>query len=242
VPADPLTAGIFSAHLTTGAPLHAGLISCCPSVRVAAPLSRQQAPGESKEGASSSRFLDTLEPALVEKIVNEIMDHGPTVAWDDIAGLSDAKKAIQEMVVWPMMRPDLFTGLRAMPKGVLLFGPPGTGKTLIGKCIASESKSTFFSISASTMTSKWVGEGEKMVRALFAVAREHLPAVIFIDEIDSLLTQRSESEHESTRRIKTEFLVQLDGAGTDKNEHLLIVGATNRPQVRMVSVAVRYSH
>jgi len=178
----------------------------------------------------------------VEKIVNEIMDHGPTVAWDDIAGLSDAKKAIQEMVVWPMMRPDLFTGLRAMPKGVLLFGPPGTGKTLIGKCIASESKSTFFSISASTMTSKWVGEGEKMVRALFAVAREHLPAVIFIDEIDSLLTQRSESEHESTRRIKTEFLVQLDGAGTDKNEHLLIVGATNRPQVRMVSVAVRYSH
>ena len=98
------------------------------------------------------------------------------------------------MVVLPMMRPDIFTGLRAPPKGLLLFGPPGTGKTLIGKCIASQSGSTFFSISASSLTSKWVGEGEKMVRALFAVAKVHQPAVVFIDEIDSLLTSRSEGQ------------------------------------------------
>jgi fidgetin-like protein 1 len=77
----------------------------------------------------------------------------------------------QEIVVWPLLRPDIFAGLRGPPKGILLFGPPGTGKTLIGKCIASQSKSTFFSISASSLTSKWVGDGEKMVRALFAVAR-----------------------------------------------------------------------
>ena len=113
---------------------------------------------------------------------------------------------------------------------MLLFGPPGTGKTLIGKCIASQSGSTFFSISASSLTSKWIGEGEKMVRALFAVARVHQPSVVFIDEIDSLLSQRSESEHEASRRIKTEFLVQLDGATTEGDERILVVGATNRPQ------------
>lgn len=73
--------------------------------------------------------------------------------------------------MWPLLRPDIFTGLRHPPKGILLFGPPGTGKTLIGKCIASQSHSTFFSISASSLTSKWIGDGEKMVRALFAVAR-----------------------------------------------------------------------
>ncbi len=85
----------------------------------------------------------------------------------------------------------------------------GTGKTLIGKCIASQSKATFFCVSSSSLTSKWHGESEKLVRALFAVARSRQPAVIFIDEVDSLLQERSENEDESTRRIKTEFLVQI---------------------------------
>lgn len=174
--------------------------------------------------------LKNIEPRMVELIENEIMDNGSPVNWDDIAGLEFAKKTIQEIVVWPMLRPDIFTGLRGPPRGILLFGPPGTGKTLIGKCIASQSRSTFFSISASSLTSKWIGEGEKMVRALFAVARVNQPSVIFIDEIDSLLSQRSESEHESSRRIKTEFLVQLDGATTSQEDRLLVVGATNRPQ------------
>ena len=118
----------------------------------------------------------------------------------------------------PLLRPDIFTGLRGPPKSLLLFGPPGTGKTLIGKCIAAQSGSTFFSISASSLTSKWVGEGEKMVRALFAVAKVNSPSVVFIDEIDSLLSSRSDGEHESSRRIKTEFLVQLDGAGPEGGE------------------------
>lgn len=104
---------------------------------------------------------------------------------------------------------DIFNGLRGPPKGLLLFGPPGTGKTMLGRCIASQAGATFFSISASSLTSKWVGEGEKMVRALFAVARWKEPSVVFVDEIDSLLTQRSESENEASRRIKTEFLVQF---------------------------------
>ncbi|XKL66182.1 hypothetical protein PGB90_009602 [Kerria lacca] len=166
--------------------------------------------------------LKNLDPKMIELIKNEIMDHSSPVTWDDIAGLEFAKKTIQEIVVWPILRPDIFTGLRRPPKGILLFGPPGTGKTLIGKCIASQSSSTFFSISASSLTSKWIGESEKLVRTLFAVARCQQPAVIFIDEIDSLLSQRSETEHESSRRIKTEFLVQL--------VIILVIGATNRPQ------------
>eukprot|EP00117_Sycon_ciliatum_P002139 scpid42032/ scgid2058/ Fidgetin-like protein 1 len=182
------------------------------------------------EELSKDERLSGLEPRMIELIMNEIMDHGPPITWNDIAGLEFAKKTIQEIVVWPMLRPDIFTGLRGPPKGMLLFGPPGTGKTLIGKCIASQAGATFFSISASSLTSKWVGEGEKMVRALFGVARCHQPAVIFIDEIDSLLSLRSDSEHESSRRIKTEFLVQLDGATTISEDRLLVVGATNRPQ------------
>ena len=106
----------------------------------------------------------------------------------------------------------------------------GTGKTMIGKAIASESKSTFFNISASTLTSKWIGESEKTTRALFAVARCYERSVIFIDEIDSILTQRSDSENEASRRLKTEFLIQLDGAGVGEEDRILIVGATNRPQ------------
>ncbi|KAM4591791.1 fidgetin-like protein 1 isoform 1-T2 [Odontesthes bonariensis] len=200
------------------------------------PIPRQEEEDSTASGNSSrepqimDERLKNFEPKIIELIMSEIMDHGPPVAWDDIAGLEFAKTTIQEIVVWPMLRPDIFTGLRGPPKGILLFGPPGTGKTLIGKCIACQSGATFFSISASSLTSKWVGEGEKMVRALFAIAHCHQPAVIFIDEIDSLLSQRTDGEHDSSRRIKTEFLVQLDGAATGAEDRILVVGATNRPQ------------
>ncbi|KAF9209542.1 hypothetical protein BGZ59_010070 [Podila verticillata] len=175
--------------------------------------------------------LKNIEPRMIETIKNEIMDSVPQVEWNDISGLEHAKETITEAVTWPLLRPDLFTGLRRPLKGLLLFGPPGTGKTMIGKCIASHSKATFFNISSSSLTSKWIGDGEKMVRALFAVARCHQPAVIFMDEIDSLLTQRSDNENEASRRIKTEFLIQFDGVGTTgEDDRLLLVGATNRPQ------------
>ena len=129
-----------------------------------------------------------------------------------------------------MKRPDFFTGLRVCPKGLLLFGPPGNGKTLIGKAIAHESGATFFSISSSSLTSKWIGEGEGLVRTLFEVADHRAPSVVFMDEVDSLLTQRKADEEESTRRMKTEFLVQLDGAGNKREGHVLVIGATNLPQ------------
>ncbi|XP_071769418.1 fidgetin-like protein 1 [Centroberyx gerrardi] len=198
------------------------------------PRQEEEEGGAGHSSGQETQLLDerlkNFEPKIIELIMSEIMDHGPPVAWDDIAGLEFAKATIKEIVVWPMLRPDIFTGLRGPPKGILLFGPPGTGKTLIGKCIACQSGATFFSISASSLTSKWVGEGEKMVRALFAIARCHQPAVIFIDEIDSLLSQRTDGEHDSSRRIKTEFLVQLDGAATAAEDRILVVGATNRPQ------------
>ncbi|KAJ2553093.1 Fidgetin-like protein 1 [Coemansia sp. RSA 1933] len=174
--------------------------------------------------------LRNIEPRMIEMIENEILTAAQAVSWDDIAGLGPAKNAVRMAIIYPLLKPDLFRGIRAPPKGLLLFGPPGTGKTMIARCIASQAGATFFNISASSLTSKWIGEGEKMVRALFAVARVRQPAVIFIDEIDSLLTQRTDGEQEATRRIKTEFLVQLDGCGTADDDRIVLLGATNRPQ------------
>ncbi|MEW5314691.1 MAG: hypothetical protein WDW38_006164 [Sanguina aurantia] len=131
---------------------------------------------------------------LVETICNEILDSSGRVMWDDIAGQDHAKQLIQEMVVWPIQNPQLFKGARAPPKGMLLFGPPGTGKTLIGRAVAGNIDATFFSISASSLTSKWIGEGEKMVRVLFALAGCLQPSVIFIDEIDSILSARKSED------------------------------------------------
>ncbi|CAH1437789.1 unnamed protein product [Lactuca virosa] len=167
--------------------------------------------------------LRNIEPRLIEQISNEIIDSNTNVHWDDIAGLHHAKKCVNEMVIWPLLRPDIFKGCRSQGRGLLLFGPPGTGKTMIGKAIAGESKATFFYISASSITSKWVGEGEKLVRALFGVARCRQPAVIFVDEIDSLLFKRnSYYEHESTRRIKTQFLIEMERFGG--SEQILLIG------------------
>lgn len=174
--------------------------------------------------------LRNLEPRLLEHVSNEIMTRTTNTTWADIAGLEHAKKCVDEMVIWPLKRPDLFRGTRKPGTGLLLYGPPGTGKTLIGRAIAGESKATFFSISASSLTSKWIGEGEKLVRALFGVARCRQPAVIFVDEIDSLLSQRkSDGEHESSRRLKTQFLIEMEGCGSG-DDRILLIGATNRPQ------------
>ncbi|CAG9585818.1 unnamed protein product [Danaus chrysippus] len=193
------------------------------------PMLGAQEKQELAEPAVIDDRLKNIDPKMIELIENEIIDKGTPIGWEDIAGLEHAKSVIQEAVVWPLLRPDIFTGLRCPPRGILLFGPPGTGKTLIGKCIASQCRATFFSISSSSLTSKWIGDGEKMVRALFAVARCHQPAVVFMDEIDSLLSARGDAEHEASRRIKTEFLVQFDGTNTGEEERVLVVGATNRP-------------
>ncbi|KAL2263316.1 hypothetical protein VTK26DRAFT_7299 [Humicola hyalothermophila] len=192
--------------------------------------------------------LKKLPPGVdrhaAKQIFNEIIVKGDEVHWSDIAGLEVAKNALRETVVYPFLRPDLFMGLREPARGMLLFGPPGTGKTMLARAVATESKSTFFSISASSLTSKYLGESEKLVRALFALAKVLAPSIIFVDEIDSLLSQRSGSgEHEATRRIKTEFLIQWsdlqraaagrEAPDKDKDRgdanRVLVLAATNLP-------------
>ena len=172
---------------------------------------------------------DKEEDAMDQKILSEIMTKNPGVKFSDIIGMNDMKQTLYEIIVVPTIRPDLFTGIRTPQRGILLFGPPGTGKTMIAKAIASECGSTFFNISASSLTSKWVGESEKTVRSLFKIAYQKVPSIIFIDEIDSILSKRSESENEATKRLKTEFLIQFDGLGSNTNARLLVIAATNRP-------------
>ena len=165
---------------------------------------------------------------MVQLLEESIVDSSPNVHWDDVQGLREVKKTLFETIIYPSKRPDIFTGLRAPTRGILFYGPPGNGKTMIAKAVATECKSTFFNISAATLMSKWLGEGEKLMRTLFALANERSPSVVFFDEIDSLLGKRGGNEHEASRRMKTEFLVQVDGVAAD-NTSVTIMAATNRP-------------
>ena len=172
---------------------------------------------------------DKEDTEMESKIESEIMSTIPNVSFSDVVGMDYLKQMINEIIILPTIRPDLFTGILQPQRGILLFGPPGTGKTMIAKAIASECKSTFFNISASSLTSKYVGESEKTVRALFKIAYQKEPSIIFIDEIDSVLSKRSDNDNEAAKRLKTEFLIQFDGLGSNSKAKLLVIAATNRP-------------
>lgn len=154
------------------------------------------------------------------------------VKFDDIGALEDVKTALNELVILPMRRPELFSrgNLLRPCKGILLFGPPGTGKTLLAKALATEAGANFISITGSTLTSKWFGDAEKLTKALFSFAGKLAPVIIFVDEVDSLLGARGGSfEHEATRRMRNEFMAAWDGLRTKDSQRILILGATNRP-------------
>lgn len=181
------------------------------------------------KGSESDDEGDSEKKKFKNQLSGAIVMEKPNIKWDDVAGLEGAKEALKEAVILPIKFPHLFTGKRTPWRGILLFGPPGTGKSYLAKAVATEANnSTFFSISSSDLVSKWLGESEKLVKNLFSLAREHKPSIIFIDEIDSLCGSRSENESEAARRIKTEFLVQMQGVGNN-NEGILVLGATNIP-------------
>lgn len=181
---------------------------------------------DSKDNEKDEKDPETakLEAALQSAIVSE----KPNVKWDDVAGLETAKGLLKEAVILPVKFPQLFQGKRKPWKGILLYGPPGTGKSYLAKAVATEAASTFLSVSSSDLVSKFQGESERLVKTLFEMARKQSPAIIFIDEIDSLCSNRGDGENESARRIKTEFLVQMQGVGKG-NDGVLVLGATNTP-------------
>ena len=148
--------------------------------------------------------------------------------WDDVAGLYAAKEALKEAVILPTKFPQLFEGERKPWTGIMLYGPPGTGKSFLAKACATEANGVFFSVKASDLMSKFLGETEKQISNLFEAARERQPAIIFIDEIDSICGARKEGDHETMRRVKTEILVQMQGVGSN-NKGVLVLGATNLP-------------
>eukprot|EP00768_Dysnectes_brevis_P000740 gnl/Dysnectes_brevis/1166_a1300_4432.p1 GENE.gnl/Dysnectes_brevis/1166_a1300_4432~~gnl/Dysnectes_brevis/1166_a1300_4432.p1 ORF type:complete len:448 (-),score=157.13 gnl/Dysnectes_brevis/1166_a1300_4432:50-1336(-) len=181
-----------------------------------------------KKGGGKQSKEDKEDEKMAGAISGAIVREKPNIRWDDVAGLETAKAALREAVILPMKFPHLFEGKRQPWRGILLYGPPGTGKSFIAKAVATEVTATFFSISSSDLVSKWQGESERLVKQLFEMAREEAPSIVFIDEIDSLCGARSDNESESSRRIKTEFLVQMQGVGKDSTG-VLVLGATNLP-------------
>eukprot|EP01065_Artemidia_motanka_P023286 TRINITY_DN277_c0_g2_i5.p1 TRINITY_DN277_c0_g2~~TRINITY_DN277_c0_g2_i5.p1 ORF type:complete len:705 (+),score=211.83 TRINITY_DN277_c0_g2_i5:61-2175(+) len=186
--------------------------------------------GGPADAADDSR--SRIDPHFASIIEQDIIDSSPNVQWEDIAALDEAKRLLNEAVVLPLIIPEFFTGLRTPWKGVLLFGPPGTGKTLLAKAVATCANTTFFNITASTLLSKWHGESEKIVRTLFQLARKHAPSTIFFDEIDALMMRRGgQNEHESSRRLKSELLSQIDGMNSSVagDTRLMVLATSNKP-------------
>ncbi|CAM6112210.1 unnamed protein product [Calypogeia fissa] len=183
------------------------------------------APGKPVDVVPDNEFEKRIRPEVIP--AGEI-----GVSFEDIGALENVKESLHELVMLPLRRPEFFNrgGLIKRCKGILLFGPPGTGKTMLAKAVATEAGASFINVSMSAITSKWFGEDEKNVRALFTLAAKVSPTVIFIDEVDSMLGQRSRvGEHEAMRKIKNEFMAHWDGLLTKGGERVLVLAATNRP-------------
>ncbi|KAM4710795.1 fidgetin-like isoform 2-T2 [Anableps anableps] len=196
------------------------------------------APGPTSSSSSASsrpaeEQLKTCDPHLLDLVTSEIIQQGPPVDWSDIAGLELAKVTLKEEVLWPILRPDMFSSLGPAPRCVLLFGPRGSGRTLLGRCLASQLGATFLQLSGSTLATKWLADGEEIIRASFLVARCRQPSILFISEVDMLLSAHV-SEESPITRLKGELLTQLDSllmsSGEDGGNQVLVICSTSRPQ------------
>jgi transitional endoplasmic reticulum ATPase len=173
--------------------------------------------------------MHEIQPSALREVYVE----RPTVKWEDIGGLVEVKKMIQEAVELPLKKPELFEkmGIRSI-KGILLYGPPGTGKTLLAKAVANECEANFISISGAQVLTKYVGESEKAVRELFRKARTSAPCVLFIDEMDAIAHRRTGMGGEgsmATERVVNTLLTEMDGLTSLKN--VVVIAATNRPDM-----------
>jgi len=186
---------------------------------------------ESAEGAKTAEEGSKTAPSGKASYDELIVTEKPNVTWEQVVGLESAKKAIKEAIVYPVQRPDLFP--LGWPRGILLFGPPGCGKTLLAAAVATEIDAMFISVDAASIMSKWLGEAERNVAKLFKSARKSAlngkPAIVFIDELDSLMGRHS-SEVGGEVRVRNQFLKEMDGIlDKGKKLHVYVIGATNKP-------------
>jgi len=189
---------------------------------------------ESEALAEPATHLDPEEDEdkrrLREMIADTIISERPNVKMSEVAGLERAKQAIHDAIVAPMKHPELFKGKARQPwRGILFYGPAGCGKTLIAKAVAAEINATFFNVSAGNIVSKWLGESERLVMNLFELARKSQPAIIFMDELDSIGVSRSGDDVGGERRLKTQLLTELQGLESDYEDRITVIGATNLP-------------
>jgi vacuolar protein-sorting-associated protein 4 len=183
-----------------------------------------------KQTSKAEQELDEDTKKLREMISDTIITERPDIKLSEVAGLDAAKQAINDAIVTPMKHPELFKGKARQPwRGILFYGPAGCGKTLVAKAVASEVNATFFNVSAANIVSKWLGESERLVLTLFELARKNQPAIIFIDELDSIGVSRSGDDVGGERRLKTQLLTELQGLGSDPRDRITLIGATNLP-------------
>ncbi|EES16128.2 uncharacterized protein LOC8066340 isoform X2 [Sorghum bicolor] len=196
---------------------------------------------------SKNALMDVVTENEFEKnlLSNVIAPNDTGVTFEDIGALDNLKDTLRELIMLPLQRSELYSkGQLTKPvKGILLFGPPGTGKTMVAKAVATEVGANFINVPMSSIASKWIGDGEKYVKAIFSLASKLSPAVIFVDEVDSLLGRRGRpTEHETTRKVKNEFMIHWDGLCTKEQERVIVLGATNRPFDLDDAVVRRFPH
>ena len=179
---------------------------------------------------SRTDFFDALRE-MEPSTLREVLIENPEIRWEDIGGLENEKQELREVVEWPMKYESLFQHLKAeAPRGILLYGPPGTGKTLLAKAVATESEANFISVKGPEFLSKWVGESEKAVRETFRKAKQAAPAIIFLDELDSIAPVRGAgSDSRVTERVVSQLLTEMDGLESLHN--VIVIAATNRPDM-----------